>query len=83
MRVRAADLLPRLGTAADAPDPGLVRVLDRVPARPRGRRLVAAHPDLEARRDAESPAALGARRAILGKRSVRPRTQGASAWPRS
>jgi hypothetical protein len=37
MRFRAEDLqLPRLAASPDPPDPGLVRVFDRIPAVPTG-----------------------------------------------
>jgi hypothetical protein len=55
---------------ADASDPGLVWVFHGVPAGSRGRRVVADGAHLETRRDAESVAALGARRAVLGNRHM-------------
>jgi hypothetical protein len=67
MRFRAVDLRPaRLASAADAPNPGLVRLLHRVPPGTHGRRLVATRADLGSRPDAESVAALRARRSVLG-----------------
>ena len=49
----------RLGAAPDAPDPGLVRLHDRVPAGAGGRRLVVPRADLGAGADAESRCGAG------------------------
>src|SRR5262245_13248057 len=72
-----ADALPgerlaaaRLDAASHAPDSRLVRVLDRVRAGARWRRLVATRADLGAGSDRDPAAAVGARRAVLEKRDV-------------
>ena len=69
MRFRAErSAPPGLGAAADVADSGLVRLLDGVPARAHGRRLVVPRADLGAGADAKPAAPLGARRALLGGR---------------
>jgi hypothetical protein len=60
----------RLGAAADIANPRLVRVLYRVPAGARGRRVVATDPDLGPQPYGDSAPAPRATRSVLGGRPV-------------